>query len=92
MDCKHADNCAHIIEPEAPNYRYSDLIWHKLLIIIVYAAPLNFVVNISEFFGINTVTATLEWTQQNDVTYNISIFRLATVEISGGSSNQLTLL
>ena len=63
-----------------------------MIIIIMYAAPSNVVVNISDFFGINSVTATLEWTQENDVTYNVSIFPLVTVETSEGSSVQLTLL
>ena len=57
----------------------------------MYPAPSN-VVNISEFFGINTVTATLEWTQENDVIYNVSVFPLETTEtLEGSASLQLTL-
>ena len=59
------------------------------------AAPSNVIINISEFFDTNSVIATLEWTQQNDVTYNVSIFpqiSIASVEMLGGSSVQLTLL
>ena len=59
----------------------------------VYIAPSN-VVNISKFFGINTVTVALELTRENDIMYSINIFPLATAtaEVSGGSSIQLTLL
>ena len=59
------------------------------------AAPSNIMVNFSEFFGTNSVIATLGWTQQNDVTYNISIFpqiSVANIKMSGSSSTQLTLL
>ena len=57
-------------------------------------APSRVVVNVSEFFGINSVTATMDWTQENNVTYNISIFpQISTaVEWLGSSSVQLTLL
>ena len=37
------------------------------------AAPSNVIINISEIFDTNSVIATLEWTQQNDVTYNVII-------------------
>ena len=63
-----------------------------MTIIIMYAAPSNVVVNISEFFGINTVTTTLEWTQEYDVIYNVSVFPPVTNEMSEGSSFELTLL
>ena len=59
------------------------------------AAPSNVMINVSEFFDTNSVIATLEWTQQNDVTYNISIFpqiSIANIEMSGSSSAQRTLL
>ena len=59
------------------------------------AAPSNVIINISEFFDTNSVIVTLEWTQQNDVTYNVIIFpqiSIASVEMLGGSSIQLTLL
>ena len=61
---------------------------------IIYAAPSNVVVNISEFFGVNTVTIALELTQKNDIMYSVSIFpsAIATAEMSGGSSILLTLL
>ena len=46
---------------------------------IIYAAPSNVVVNISEFFGINTVTVALESTQENDIMYSVSMFQLAII-------------
>ena len=61
----------------------------------MYAAPSSVVVNVSEFFDTNSVIATLEWTQQNDVTYNVSIFpqiSVVNVEMLGSSSVQLPLL
>ena len=65
-----------------------------MIIIILYAAPSNIVVNISEFFGTNGVTATLEWTQENDVNYDVNIFPQvsSTVKVLRSSSLQLTLL
>ena len=61
----------------------------------MYAAPSSVVVNVSGFFDTNSVIATLEWTQQNDVTYSVSIFpqiSLVNIEMLGSSSVQLTLL
>ena len=65
------------------------------MFLIMYAAPSNVMVNVSEFFDMNSIMATLEWTQENDVTYNISIFPqilVANIKMSGSSSIQLTLL
>ena len=31
------------------------------------------IVDISEFFGINSVTATMDWTQESNVTYNVNV-------------------
>ena len=55
-----------------------------------HAAPPS--VAISECFGTNSVTATLEWIQESGVTYNISIFPQVPVEMLRISSVQLTLL
>ena len=81
----------HIIEPGTHNHgRFKPIASNSDIIMYVHAAPPS--VAISEYFGTNSVIVTLEWIQESDVTYNVSIFPQVPVEILRGSSVQLPLL